>query len=163
MSVIMPKTVNFGSSKGGLATVGLTLLNADNSEHTARAITGVYEIGTATGCYGKNVTFDDDWKGSLKWDTGGASPVYAVEEYSPTDGKVAGLNDITVAEIIAGVADGSYDLQEMLRGIFSVICLETGGGGTPLIYTRNSEDNKNRITASVDVDGNRTSVILDLT
>ncbi|NIP53939.1 MAG: hypothetical protein GWN00_12515, partial [Aliifodinibius sp.] len=40
------------------------------------------------------------------------------------------LNDITVANIIAGVADGSYDLQEMMRVIFAACAGKSTGGGT---------------------------------
>ena len=71
------------------------------------------------------------------------------------------LNDITVAEIIAGVADGSYDLQEMLRIIFSACSGKSNGGGTSTVNFRDSGDTKNRITATVDANGNRTSISLD--
>ena len=81
MSLTLPKTCAMGSSQTALVgTIGVTVLNADGSTHTARATAGIYEIGG--GCYGKDITFDDDFKGSIKWDTGGGSPVYAVEEYS---------------------------------------------------------------------------------
>lgn len=80
MSIILPKTASFGGSHTGLVgTVGIAILNADGTVHTARATAGIYEIGG--GCYGKEVTFADDFEGLLKWDTGGGSPVYAVEEY----------------------------------------------------------------------------------
>jgi hypothetical protein len=69
-----------GGSKTGLAgTIGITLLNPDGTTHTIRTTAGIYEI--AGGCYGKEITFPDKWSGSLKWDTGGGSPVYATEDY----------------------------------------------------------------------------------
>jgi len=69
-----------GSSKTGLVgTIGVTLLNSDGTTHTARATTGIYEVGG--GCYGKQITFPDNWFGSVLWDTGGGSPVYATEDY----------------------------------------------------------------------------------
>lgn len=74
---------------------------------------------------------------------------------------LAALNDITVSEIIAGIADGSYDLQEMMRLIFSVCCGKSSGGGTHTLTFRDSADGKNRITATVDVDGNRTTIELN--
>jgi len=82
--------------------------------------------------------------------------------HSTTDGLINGLNDITVAEIIAGVADGSYDLQEMMRGIFSACCIKSAGGGTTTLTFRDSANTKNRITATVDANGNRDAVVLDL-
>ncbi len=76
-------------------------------------------------------------------------------------GLIAGLNDITVADIIAGVADGSYDLQEMMRLIFSACCLKVSGGGTTTVTTRDSADSKDRIVGTVDSNGNRTGLVLD--
>lgn len=80
MSLTLPKTCSMGGSKTGLVgTIGVTLLDPDGTTHTARATAGIYEIGG--GCYGKEITFEDNWKGVLLWDTGGGSPVYASEEY----------------------------------------------------------------------------------
>lgn len=80
MSLTLPKICSMGSSQTGLVgTVGVTLLTFSGTVHTARATTGIYEIGG--GCYGKNISFPDNWAGSIKWDTGGGSPVYACEEY----------------------------------------------------------------------------------
>lgn len=79
MSISIPKTVSFGKSKADLSTVGFTLLNPDGTVYQARITTGVYEIDGGT--YGANISFPDDWNGVIKWDTGGSSPVYAVEEY----------------------------------------------------------------------------------
>lgn len=89
MTLTLPKTCALGGSNTGLAgTVGVALLNPDGTTHTARATAGIYEIGG--GCYGKNIELPDDWKGSLKWDSGGGSPVYAVEDYShPTVEEIA--------------------------------------------------------------------------
>lgn len=84
MSITSPRVCAMGSSQTSLSgTIGVTILNSDGSTKTARATAGIYEIGG--GCYGKNLTFDDDWYGIIKWDTGGGSPVYAVEEYIATD------------------------------------------------------------------------------
>jgi hypothetical protein len=74
---------------------------------------------------------------------------------------IAALNDITVADIIAGVADGTYDLQEMMRIIFAFAAGKSTGGGTTTHSFRDSADGKNRITATVDANGNRTAVTLD--
>ena len=76
---------------------------------------------------------------------------------------IAALNDITVADIIAGVADGSYDLQEMIRIIFAACAGKSDGGGTATVHFRDSGDTKNRITTTVSAVGNRTAVTLDAT
>jgi len=70
------------------------------------------------------------------------------------------LNDLSVADIIAGISDGEYDLQEMLRIMFAVLAGKSSGGGTTSITFRDSGDTKNRVTATVDSNGNRTAVTL---
>ena len=83
------------------------------------------------------------------------------ETLSDYKADLTSLNDITVAEIVAGVADGSYDLQEMIRLIFAACCCKSTGGGSSTLNFRDSGDAKNRITAVVDSNGNRTGITLD--
>ena len=73
-----------------MGTIGVTILNSDGTVHNARATANIYEIGG--GCYGKDITFDDNFKGSIKWDTGGGAPVYAVEDMY-ADGQVDKIYD----------------------------------------------------------------------
>ena len=80
MSILLPRSVAFGASKTALPSVGVTLLNPDGSEHTARTTDDIYEI--AGGGYGKNITFPNNWKGIIKWDSGEASPIYAYEDFN---------------------------------------------------------------------------------
>ena len=70
-------------------------------------------------------------------------------------------NNISVANIIAGIADGSYDLQEMLRVIFAVCAGKSSGGGTATLVFRDSADSKDRVTATVTAVGDRTATTLD--
>lgn len=84
-----------------------------------------------------------------------------IAEVDANETKIDALNNITVADIIAGVSDGSYDLQEMIRIIFSALGGKSSGGGTPTLTFRDSGDGKNRITATVDANGNRTTIVLD--
>lgn len=91
MALTLPKTCAMGSSQTALVgTIGVTILNSDGTVHNARATANIYEIGG--GCYGKNITFDDNFKGSIKWDTGGGTPVYAIENYY-VDGEVDKIYD----------------------------------------------------------------------
>jgi hypothetical protein len=62
---------------------------------------------------------------------------------------------------IAGITDGSYDQQEMMRIMFSALSGKSSGGGTATLVFRDSGDGKNRISATVDSDGNRTATTLD--
>lgn len=72
------------------------------------------------------------------------------------------LNDITVADIIAGITDGTYDLKDMMKVIFSFAIGITNGGGTNTLHFRNTANTKNVITATVDEDNNRTAITLDV-
>lgn len=73
------RVVNFGSGKGGLATVGYAIYGVDGAEVVARSTAGVVEIGTSTGIYSANVTLPD-YDAIVLWDTGEATPKYATEE-----------------------------------------------------------------------------------
>jgi len=73
---------------------------------------------------------------------------------------IAALNDLSVADIIAGITDGSLDLQEMLRIILAVLAGKSSGSGTSTIVFRDSADTKDRVTATM-VAGNRSAVTLD--
>jgi hypothetical protein len=134
-----------GSNTGLVGTIGFTLLNPDGTVHTARATAGIYEIGG--GCYGKNITFSDNWKGSLKWDTGGGSPVYAVEEYDNA--------------MLDEIFEGTLTVLQGLRLFLSVLAGKSAGGGGATITMRDNADSKDRITATVDANGNRTAMTLD--
>jgi hypothetical protein len=108
-----------GSSQTGLTgTIGVTLLNADGTTKTARTTTGIYEIDG--GCYGKDITFDDDWYGIIKWDTGGGSPVYAVEEYNyvATD-----VSNLALEATVSGI-QVDLDNPDQYKADVSALALE---------------------------------------
>lgn len=72
------------------------------------------------------------------------------------------IDDIpTVAAILAGIVEGTYDLKEVLRLILSFVAGKSTGGGTAAIVFRNTGDTKNRIIMTVDDQGNRSTVTLD--
>jgi hypothetical protein len=143
MSLSLPKTCSMGGSKTGLVgTVGVTLLDPDGTTHTARATADIYEIGG--GCYGKEITFEDNWKGVILWDTGGGSPVYASDEYD-----IEGLTDAGVIadaiwdELQSGHIDagsfGKYLDQEISTiaaaigsGLLSCTWTQRDGSGNPM-------------------------------
>lgn len=163
MTVIIPRSVAFGGSKTGLGTVGMTLLNPDGTEHTARTTVDIYEMGG--GGYGKNITFPDNWKGIIKWDSGEGSPVYAYEDYNYLEmrGDKTGyaLSAAGVDAILDEVVEGSTTFRQMLRLFLSVLAGKSSGGGTVTLTFRDLADSKNRITATVDANGNRTAMVLN--
>lgn len=124
MTLTLPKTCSMGGSKTGLVgTIGVTLLNPDGTVHTARATAGIYEIGG--GCYGKEISFDDNWKGSIKWDTGGGSPVYACEDYLDDMANIADavwdedLSGHTVAGTAGKIVSAIKKIVDAILGLIS--------------------------------------------
>lgn len=75
------KSVNFGSLKTGLSTVGYALLNSDKSVNQARTTSGISEISSGTGIYGGDISFPTGFSGFILWDTGDASAYYAIENF----------------------------------------------------------------------------------
>ena len=86
-----------------------------------------------------------------------------ITEVNANETKIDALNDITVADIIAGIADGSYDLQEMMRIMFAALSGKSSGGGTTTLTFQDPGDAKARITAIVNSSGDRTAMTLDAT
>lgn len=73
----------------------------------------------------------------------------------------ANTNNTIPTEILAETVDSTYSLQDILKVMFSVLASKSSGGGTTSIIFRDTEDSKNRITATVDALGNRTDVTLN--
>lgn len=67
------------------------------------------------------------------------------------------------AAIVNSGSIDSYTLQQSQRLILSALVGKLSGGGTTTIVIRDSADTKNRISATVDANNNRTAVTLDAT
>lgn len=76
---------------------------------------------------------------------------------------IAALNDISVADVLAGVVEGSETLAQTLRLLRAALVGKSAGGGSTSITFRDAADSKNRIAATVTSDGNRTAVTTDAT
>ncbi len=63
--------------------------------------------------------------------------------------------------IIDDVIEGSLTLRQAIRIYLAALAGKSAGGGTATITFRDNADSKNRISATVDSDGNRTAVTLD--
>jgi hypothetical protein len=69
----------------------------------------------------------------------------------------------TVAGILTGVIEGTITLQQAWRLALAVLTGKSSGGGTTTIKFRDTADSIDRISATVDVNGNRSSVTRDVT
>lgn len=75
---------------------------------------------------------------------------------------IAALNNVSVANILAATVEGSTTLVQTLRLLNSALGGKAGGLDTTTVHYRDLADTKDRILATVDADGNRTAVTLDL-
>jgi len=75
--------------------------------------------------------------------------------------QIAALNNITVANILAGTVDGSETVLSVLRYALSVLAGLTTGGGTTTRTFKDAGGTKARVTATLDNNGNRTAITLD--
>jgi hypothetical protein len=85
-----------------------------------------------------------------------------------TDAVLAAIGALASAGAIADavldeVVDGTKTLRESIRLANAALGGKASGLGTATATFRNPDDDKNRIVATVDADGNRTAVALDLT
>ena len=74
---------------------------------------------------------------------------------------ITSLNDISVADILTGETESGLTLKHAMQ-IITALALKASGGGTSSISFRTYGDTKNRLTMTVDEDGNRTAVTISL-
>ena len=65
--------------------------------------------------------------------------------------------------VLDEVVEGSYTLRQMMRLIAGALGSKVSGAATTTITFRDLGDSKDRIVATVDADGNRSAITLDLT
>lgn len=78
-----------------------------------------------------------------------------------TDKTGFALSSAGVAAIFAYAVEGTQTFLQWVRLAGSALFRKSAGGGTGTITFRDGADSKNRISATVDEDGNRTAVTVD--
>lgn len=76
----------------------------------------------------------------------------------------SGLIELTAGGVDAvhdDVLEGTLTFRQAIRIMYAVLAGESTGGGTSTIKFRDLADTKDRVSASVDMDGNRTAVTVD--
>ena len=74
---------------------------------------------------------------------------------------VSTMSSGAVDSILDDPVEGSYTMRQLLRLMASALFGKASGGGTATITFRDLGDSKDRITATVTSNGNRTTVVLD--
>lgn len=139
--------VDFGSAHAGLGTVGYRLYKNDGTDSVARTTVGVVDLGN--GAYGvASVNIPDDAAG-VQWDTGGGSPVFAIEDLDP----------FRKADSGGGIVDGTLTVAQALKIILAALANKASGGGTTKIIFRDVADAADVLEMDVDMNGNRSNVV----
>lgn len=71
------------------------------------------------------------------------------------------LNDITAATVLAAGDIDGFTLENAMKLSVAALAGKLSGAATTTVTIRAADDSKDRITATVDADGNRTAVTLD--
>lgn len=105
------RNVNFGRTKldaTGSSGVGYQLLDQTGSTVGPRSTAGVYQ--TAPGIYAAYISFPDNFRGQVLWDTGTAflTASYATEQYNVEE------NDPRVADTNTRVIAMQTDIQRLI-------------------------------------------------
>ena len=74
---------------------------------------------------------------------------------------VSTMSSAAVDVILDDPVEGSFTMRQLLRLMAAALFGKASGGGTATITFRDLGDSKDRITATVTSNGNRTTVVLD--
>jgi len=73
------------------------------------------------------------------------------------------INALDTDSVLSAAVEGVYTVQDVFKLVASVLAGKASGGGGDTITFRDLSDALDRVTATVDSNGNRTGVTLDLT
>jgi hypothetical protein len=127
------------------------------SDVTIASVTGA--VGSVTGAVG-SVT---GAVGSVTGNVGG-NVVGSVGSVTTVSDKTGyRLSATGVDDVLDEVVEGSYTFRQFLRLFAAALGGELSGAATTTITIRDASDTKTRMTVTVDADGNRSALSLDLT
>lgn len=91
----------------------------------------------------------------------GADKAWGTAARALTDKAGFSLSAAGVDAVLDEIVEGTYSLREATRLFLAVLAGKSSGGGTATLKFRDTGDSKDRITATVDSNGNRTAMTLD--
>ena len=142
-----------GSHVAATINTSTTRLNGFSTVPTVNTIsTGIYEIVFAS------VTPAPAEGDRLICKVNGDISGTAWSEYAIPIKIIGKSSDV----LAAGDVDG-FNLEEAMKICLSALGAKVSGAGTTTITFRAADDSKDRITATVDTNGNRSSITLDAT
>lgn len=110
------RNVNFGRNRSnatGSTGVGYAVLDVSGSVTTARTTTGVYQLASGSGIYAAYITFPDDFRGQVFWDTGSAfvTASYAAEQVNVEENNPKVDDTLRVVNRMSGTLGQLYDIN----------------------------------------------------
>ncbi len=144
------------------ANVWDSLFGADALQVDATQIAGA-AVSASTAQLGVNVV----QAGGTAWGSGaitsGAFAAGAINAAAIATGAIDAdaLAADAVDEILDEAVEGSLTLRQAVRILLAALAGKSTGGGSGTISFRDQADSKNRISATVDVNRNRTAVTVD--
>ena len=134
------------------ANVWDSLFGADALQVDAIEIAGA-AVSTSTAQLGVNAV----QAGGTAWGSGAITAAAIATGAIDADALAADAVD----EILDEAVEGSLTLRQVLRIVLAALAGKSTGGGSGTINFRDQADSKNRITATVDVNRNRTGMTVD--
>jgi hypothetical protein len=158
-AVIMLK----GATNMAPVVIEIQLVAYDPQDSTAL---GISRIDAAISSRQATTTFPTNFS-SLSIDGSGRVDVGKVTGTAQTARDLGANLDATIsgipAAVLAATVEGTYTVVQYLRGFASALLSKCSGLDTTSPVFRDTQDTKNRISATVDSNGNRSAVSLTLT
>lgn len=139
---VLLDTAEIGAAGAGLTNINLPNQTMDIVGNITGNLSG--SVGSVTGAVGSV--------------TGAVGSVTTVSDKTGYRLSATGVDDV-----LDEVVEGTTTMRQMLRGFASALLAKLSGAATTTVSIRDLADTKARITATVDADGNRSAVTLDLT
>ena len=116
MALDQLRNVNFGRTKSnatGSTGVGYTLMDISGSIVSARAVAGVYQLTSGSGLYAAYISFPNNFRGQLMWDTGTAfvTASYATEQFNVEENNPKVDDTLRMVTQISGTVGQLYDIN----------------------------------------------------
>lgn len=145
-----------------LLTAGTNIVLAKGVGVTGFNDLSAADVRTAVGLAAANL---DTQLGAIKTDTAAILADTGTDGVVVAAGSKAGyeLSAAGVDAVLDEVVEGTRTVRQYLRGFASALLAKLSGAATTTIVIRDTADTKDRVTATVDADGNRSAVTLDLT
>lgn len=116
MALDQLRNCNFGrcgANATGSTGVGYTLMDVSGSIVAPRTTAGVYQLTSGSGLYAAYISFPNNFRGQVMWDTGTAFPTasYALEQYNVEENNPK-VDDIDRRVLqMSGTIGQLYDIQ----------------------------------------------------